>query len=148
MAWWKKLKDAHQRCMDGEHAPVLRAIPLFLAVPVVALLAVDLDRYKRNSAFHHIQNRRSLVLDAVALSFVGLTIVWYSVYFTTSRYTKLPLWLLGAMDCVLSVATTTLGDMVLSMRTSSNGCFAPLGQCGGSTMGIMQATGALLIIMS
>jgi hypothetical protein len=148
MAWKEKLRDAHQEYVDGKHDSVLRAIPLFLAVPVVALLAVDLDRYKRNSAFHHVQNRRTLVLDAVALSFVGLTIVWYSVYFATSRSMKIPPWLLGAMDCVLSLATTILGEMVLSMRTSSKGCFAPLGQCGGSTMGIMQATGALLIVMS
>jgi hypothetical protein len=148
MAWKEKLSDFHQKRLDGYYDPVLRAIPLFLAVPVLALLAVDLDRYQRNSAFHHVQHRRSLVLDAVALSFVGLTILWYMVYFTTSRYANISPWLLAAMDCLLSLPTTILGEMVLSMRTSTKGCFPPLGECGGSTMGIMEATGALLIIMS
>ena len=148
MALNKKLRNFHQKCGEGAHDPGLRAIPLFLAVPTLALLAVDLDRYERNSAFHHVQHRQYLILDATALSFIGLTIIFDLVYLTTSRYAKMPAWFLAFMDYVLAVATTILGEMVIDMRTAGNSCFPPLGECGGSTQNIMSATAALLIIIS
>jgi hypothetical protein len=148
MALNKRLRKFNQKCREGAHDPVLRAISLFLAVPALALLAVDLDRYKRNSAFHHVQHRQYLTLDATALSFTGLTIIFDLVYLITSRYAKMPAWFLASMDWVLAVATTVLGEMVIDMRTAWNTCFPPLGECGGSTKNIMSATAALLIIIS
>jgi hypothetical protein len=148
MALNKKLGKFYQKYYGGAYDPVLRAIPLFLAVPALALLAVDLDRYERNSAFHHVQHRQYLALDATALSFIGLTIIFDLVYLTTSRYAKMPAWFLTSMDWVLAVATTVLGEMVIDIRTAWNSCFPPLGECGGSTQSIMAATAALLIIIS
>jgi hypothetical protein len=148
MALNKKLGNFYRKCHEGAHDPVVRALTLFLAVPTLALLAVDLDRYERNSAFHHVQHRQYLILDATALSFIGLTIILDLVYLTTSRYAKIPAWLLAFMDWVLALATTILGEMVLDMRTAGNSCFPPLGECGGSTQNIMSATAALLIIIS
>jgi hypothetical protein len=148
MAPHKKLQRFHQKHLEGAYDPVLRAIPLFLAVPALALVAVDLDRYERNSAFHHVQHRQYLVLDVITLSFLGLIILCYIVYLTASRSTKIPPWVIAPVDCLLSLATTILGDMAISMRTSKVACFPPLGECTGSTQGIMAATGALLIIIS
>lgn len=148
MAPNKKLGNFRQKYDEGAYDPILRAIPLFLAVPTLALLAVDLDRYERNSAFHHVQHRQYIVLDATALSFVSLTIIFDLIYLTTSRYGKMPARFLASMDCVLALATTILGEMVIDMRTAGNSCFPPLGECGGSTQNIMSATAALLIIIS
>lgn len=148
MTLTKKLRKFDQKICDRAYDPVLRAISLLLAVPALALLAVDLDRYERNSAFHHVQHRKYLVLDATALTFVGLTIIFDLVYLTTSRYAKMPAWFLVFMDYVLAVATTILGEMVIDIRTAGNSCFPPLGECGGSTQSIMSATAALVIIIS
>lgn len=144
----EKLRQFDQKFREGAYDPVVRAFTLFLAVPALALLAVDLDRYERNSAFHHVQHRQYLVLDATALTFTGLTIIFDLVYLTTSRYGKMPAWFLTSMDCVLALATTILGEMVIDMRTNVNTCFPPLGECGGSTQSIMSATAALLITIS
>jgi hypothetical protein len=147
MALNQMLAPYHKKFIEGRYDHVLRPLPLLPAVPTLALFAVDLHRYERYSALHHAHHPPSLILDAIALAFVGLTILWALIGLTTGRYGQMRPWFFAFMDFLLSTAALGLADTTFSLRNSTN-CFRPLGECTTSVRSIMQAAGALLIITS
>jgi hypothetical protein len=54
MAVKKKIGPRYRKYLEEHYDPVLRSLPLFTAVPTLALLAVDLNRYVENSALHNV----------------------------------------------------------------------------------------------
>lgn len=147
-AFTKKTARWYKRHVEGAYDHVLRALALLSAIPPLCFLTVDLNRYQENSALHHVQHRSSLILDAIALAFVLLTILWDLLYLTISRDSKMPSWLLAAMDFLLSTAMTAIGDAILSDRTATGKCFSPLGECTTTALGLMQGAGGLMILTS
>lgn len=148
MAPSKEIGPCQKKLREGYYDPIIRAIALFFAIPALVLFAIDLNRYEENSASHHVRHRQSLILDAIALAFVCVTVLWDFLYLTISRYRKKPALPLALMDLLLSTALLALADATLSTRTSPKLCFQPIGECSASVQSIMQAAGALLIIAS
>ena len=144
-AFSKKIARCH---LEGAYDHVLRALALLSAIPPLCFLTVDLNRYLENSALHHVQHRSSLTLDAVALAFVLLTILWDLLYLTISRDSQMPPWILAVMDLLLAISVTTVGEETLSQRTATGKCFSELGECTASALGLMQGAGGLMILAS
>jgi len=88
MAIIKHIKRYALKFRDGDYDTVLRSIPLVPAIVALVLFAVDVDRYKKNSAFHHAKHTPSLILDVIALAFVSATIFWALMWCTILRHTQ------------------------------------------------------------
>jgi hypothetical protein len=148
MALWEKLRSYHEKCVEGHYDLVLRSLPIFPAVPAIILVAIDLDRYQKNSALHHVQSRKSLTIDALALAFTSLLIVLDLVFVSVRPYRpRFPI-LLAAMDFILSNGMLALADSIFSKRTAGGVCIQPLGECSASAHSIMGAAAGMLIIAS
>jgi hypothetical protein len=147
-AFLKMIANCQKKHGEGAYDHVLHALALLSAITPLCFLTVDLNRYQENSALHHVQHRSSLVLDAIALAFVLLTILWDLLYLTISRDSPMPSWILAAMDFLLSISVITIGDVILSHRTADGKCFPQLGECTTSARGLMQGAGGLMILTS
>jgi hypothetical protein len=148
-AFLEKMSMCQKRQVGGAYDHILHALALVSAIPPLCFLTVDLNRYLENSALHHIHHRPSLVLDAVALAFVLLTILWDLLYLTIPRDSRtMPAWIPAAMDFLLSVSVVAIGDVILSHRTASKQCFSQLGECSTTAIGLMQGAGGLMILVS
>jgi hypothetical protein len=144
----KMIASCQKKHGEGAYDHVLHALALLSAITPLCFLTVDLNRYQENSALHHVQHRSSLVLDAIALAFILLTILWDLLYLTISRDSQMPSWILAAMDFLLSTSMITIGDVILSHRTADGKCFPQLGECTTSARGLMQGAGGLMILTS
>jgi hypothetical protein len=147
-AFLEKIAVCQKKQAEGAYDHALHALALLSAISPLCFLTVDLNRYRENSALHHVQHRSSLVLDAIALAFVLLSMLWDLLYLTMPRDNQMPSWILTAMDLLLSISTTTIGEEILSQRTALGKCFAPLGECNTSALGLMQGAGGLMILTS
>jgi hypothetical protein len=147
-AFTEKIARCHKKHVEGAYDHVLHAFALLSAIPPLCFLTIDLNRYLENSALHHVQHRSSLVLDAIALAFILLTVLWDILYLTIPRDNRMPSWILAAMDILLSTSTTAIGDAILSNRTATGKCFSPLGECTTTALGLMQGAGGLMILTS
>ena len=147
-AFTKKITRWQKKHVEGAYDHVLHVFALLSAIPPLCFLTVDLNRYQENSALHHVQHRSSLILDAIALAFVLLTILWNLLYLAIPRDSQMPSRILAAMDILLSISVTAIGDAILSNRTALGKCFSPLGECTTRALGLMQGTGGLMILTS
>lgn len=148
MALNKKIDPYYQKYLEGDYDNTLRILPLFTATPTLVLLAIDLNRYEKNSTLKHAHQSRSLILDGVALAFVSLAILWCLFYHTARQRIPLRPLIVALMDLLLLAATSGVGDTILALRSSSSNCSEVLGECSNSALNIMRAAGALLIITS
>jgi hypothetical protein len=87
----RKLEPYHQKYLRGDYDNLVRTLPLLTAVPAVALVAVDLHRYTKNSKLSHVQRPSSLILDAILLAFLSLDILWALVWKIGCRYRQIEL---------------------------------------------------------
>jgi hypothetical protein len=147
-AFIEKVVRLRNKHVEGAYDHVLHAFAIVSAIPPLCFLTVDLNRYQEYSALHHVQHRSSLILDAIALAFVLLVILWNLLYLTIPRESRMPSWIIAAMDFLLSTSVIAIGDVLLSNRTASGKCFAQLGECTTRALGLMQGAGGLMILTS
>jgi hypothetical protein len=150
MAIIKHMKRYALKFRDGDYDTVLRSIPLIPAIIALVLFAVDVDRYKKNSALYHATHTPSLILDVIALAFVSAAILWSLMWCTILRQTQTQIrsWVVPAIDGLLSVALLSLADSTLSMRSSKANCSKLFDECSNAALSFMSGAGGMLILTS
>jgi hypothetical protein len=142
---------------------LLHDASLVFAIPCLILVIVDLRTYMQNH--EHARNKSNtnaiVVLDGLALTFFGLTIIYAIAYrlvahlsggldhsssTSTSFVYKTPL-ALFLIDVLIWAAVTAIANTILAMRTGSTTCRSwadvDSGNCEEWRKNIMRATGGL-----
>ena len=150
MAIIKHIKRCVLKFRDGDYDNVLRSIPLVPAIVAIVLFAVDVHRYKKNSALQHAKHTPSLILDVIALTFISATILWALIWCTILRQTQTQIrsWVVPAVDGLLSTALLSLADPTLSLRSSKVNCPKLLDECSNTALNLMSGAGGMLILTS
>jgi hypothetical protein len=148
MAIIKHIKSCVLKFRDGDYDNVLRSIPLVPAIVAIVLFAVDVHRYKKNSALQHAKHTPSLILDVIALAFISATILWALLWCTILRQTQTQIrsWVVPAVDGLLSTAVLSLADPTLSLRSSKVNCPKLLDECSSAALNLMSGAGGMLIL--
>jgi len=150
MAIIKHIKRCVLKFRDGDYDNVLRSIPLVPAIVALVLVAVDVHRYKKNSALQHAKHTSSLILDVIALAFISAAILWALLWCTILRQTQTQIrsWIVPAVDGLLSSALLSLADPILSLRSSKGNCPKMLDECSNTALNLMSGAGGMLILAS
>jgi hypothetical protein len=150
MAIIKHIKRCVLKFRDGDYDNVLRSIPLVPATVALVLFAVDIHRYKKNSALQHTKKTPHLILDVIALAFISATILWALIWCTILRQTQTQIrsWVVPTVDGLLSTALLSLADSTLSIRSSKGNCSELLDECSNTALNLMSGAGGMLILTS
>lgn len=130
---------------------ILRPLPILTAVPCVALYTADIRRVSLNPVYPAPPGAwlsgwdGAAALDAVCLSFVGLSIAWSLNWMIVLRYAKVNQCFVALVDFAFWVMLLGTGQTTLSMRSHKDQCAKYINACALDTINMMRAAGALMI---
>ena len=135
------------KCLDpAQNEHHLRSLPILFAAPAIALFAADLRSYDIHSDIQHGQNAAQMILDAIALTFHSLIIIWSLVWSWTVPQGHIGLCFVAVIDILLSTALEAIAERTFSMRTSGTACLNFVDSCDGTSINIMSAAAGLSVV--